>query len=540
MINYFVILNNCNGSQYGIGTYVKQIFEGLKQRNYSLSVIEMSAAVKEFVHLKGRSGISTYKIPVLNIDMEAYCRLASYLLIQSIPKSEKMVFHFNFIHHEPLMHHLREHYSGCRIIFTVHYLGWCFNLNGNYLRFKRIINSRNLKNQKTDDVLLSFNKEKIAFNSSDEVVVLSEKTRTVLINDYKVPHDKVHLIRNGLSRKVANTSISKLRATTDEQRILFVGRLDEQKGLKMVLKAFHIVADKQPSAKLYIIGNGDFNSFLPLCEEFRNRIIFTGKLSCHALNKIYDTATLGLLPSYHEQCSYTVIEMMKYGIPLITSDRMENLMDNSECVVSIPYVDKINTEKVSMQLSEKILAILTDKDKRQELSDMAKKVFENFYTRHQMIAALNDMIVRSFNRENYLVPNDYLSILDQKMFSIILKKPDIDFQFYGMGGICAYLWYRIEKLRVKKDIYSKEQFYDLQKFLLFYVDWLDDMLSQSENNCIICSQLPIILTKVLARHFYKTKIQKVLGKMSCDSIDVTYISEREIVNNAIKICNCNI
>jgi glycosyltransferase involved in cell wall biosynthesis len=283
-------------------------------------------------------------------------------------------------------------------------------LDGNYTKFKKIINSDKIMNSKEGNVMKSFNKEKYAFNSSDEVIVLSEKTKSILIKDYKIPQDKVHLIRNGLSGKSVCSCDNNV--SMNEKRILFVGRLDEQKGLKLVINAFKDIAEKLPSAKLYIVGNGNYDHFLPLCEGYRDRIVFTGKMKRCDLEKMYRTASLGVLPSYHEQCSYTIIEMMKFGIPLITSDRMDNLIDNSECVVPIPCVNRINTKVVTRLLSEKMLAILSDKDKWQSLSNKMRTLFDEAYTQHKMVMDLNEMITNSFNRKQYIVPNDYLYILD--------------------------------------------------------------------------------------------------------------------------------
>lgn len=540
MINYFLILNDCNGSQYGIGTYVRQTMEGLKNKDYSLSIIEMSANTEDFVCTKDKKGFATYKIPALNnINMATYCKLAYYLIVQKIPKLENMVFHFNFVHHEPLMHLLREYYSGCRIILTVHYQNWCFELNGNYVQFKRIIASQNAKTPKDANVISSFNKEKYAYNSADEVIVLSDKTKSVLINDYKIPQEKVHLIRNGLSNKLIPNYKTTI-GIEDEIKILFVGRLDEQKGLKLVLNAFKLVSEALPSAKLYVVGNGDYNSFLPLCEGYRDKVIFTGRMNHRNLDKLYATATLGILPSYHEQCSYTVIEMMKYGIPLITSDRLEDLTEFPECIVPIPYAKNVNTKDVSKQLSEKILTIISNEDKRCQLSEKMLELFKKSYTQKRMVSDLHNMILYTFQKVNYVLPGDFLNILDQKMFSLIMKKPDIDFQFYGMGGICAYLWYRIEALRTKKDIYSREKFYDLQKYMLFYVDWIEDALHNSNNDDEICYQLPFVFSKMLEKHFYKTKTQEVLNRISSASIENAHLSNREILENAIKIYNCEL
>ena len=38
------------------------------------------------------------------------------------------------------------------------------------------------------------------------------------------------------------------------------------------------------------------------------------------LFEFYQIADVGVMPSFHEQCSYVAIEMMMMGVPLITSD----------------------------------------------------------------------------------------------------------------------------------------------------------------------------------------------------------------------------
>lgn len=534
MIKYFLILNDCNGTQYGIGTYIRHLLGGLRKLNYSLSIIEMSAKVSEFTLCESQQGIHTYRILAIHIDNGLYCRIASYFIKHSIPRFPKMIFHFNFAHHEPLMHYIRDYYRDCRIIFTVHYLAWCFELNGNYVEFKRIIKSHRIVNQKYTNVVSLFNLEKCAFKSSDEIIVLSEKTRIVLIDDYGIPQDKVHLIRNGLSGKTYN-KVKRLNIPKGDLSILFVGRLDEQKGLTIVINAFKMVADCLSAIKLYIVGNGDFNKFLPLCDGFRDRIIFTGRLSQKNLNKLYESADLGVLPSFHEQSSYAVIEMLKFGIPLITSDRMESFIDNPECMVSIPYRNKINISTISKELSEKMLVILSDKSKRSALSNKMKRIFKRYYTRYHMISFFKEMVDRSFNRFGYIVPRDYLDVLDKKMFSIILNRPEIDLKFYGLGGICVYLWYRIKNLKRIKDRCSKEQLRNLEKNLLDCINWIEDLLYQSEDNVEICAQLPFVLNEMVEHYFYQARITKVLCKIPCRSSEFSYISENNIIENALKI-----
>ena len=67
------------------------------------------------------------------------------------------------------------------------------------------------------------------------------------------------------------------------------------------------------------VGDGFYSYYLNSCNPTWNKITFTGKLNKEDLYKLYQIADIGVLPSFHEQCSYVAIEMMMYGIPLVAS-----------------------------------------------------------------------------------------------------------------------------------------------------------------------------------------------------------------------------
>lgn len=45
-----------------------------------------------------------------------------------------------------------------------------------------------------------------------------------------------------------------------------------------------------------------------------------GSLDKNTLYSFYQIANIGIVPSHIEQCSYTCIEMMQSGLPLVVSD----------------------------------------------------------------------------------------------------------------------------------------------------------------------------------------------------------------------------
>lgn len=60
--------------------------------------------------------------------------------------------------------------------------------------------------------------------------------------------------------------------------------------------------------------------YLKMCAPFWSKITFTGFLDQEDLYEIYQMADVGIMLSLHEQCSYVAIEMMMFGLPVISTD----------------------------------------------------------------------------------------------------------------------------------------------------------------------------------------------------------------------------
>ena len=114
------------------------------------------------------------------------------------------------------------------------------------------------------------------------------------------------------------------------------------------------------------MGEGDFALYLKECKGYWNKITFTGKLAKSELNKFYQIADIGILLSLHEQCSYVVLEMLSYGIPIIGSDStgLKEMIENKNQLIKYRYkkekaycsIKRIaDTIHQTMQQKEKII-----------------------------------------------------------------------------------------------------------------------------------------------------------------------------------------
>jgi len=134
------------------------------------------------------------------------------------------------------------------------------------------------------------------------------------------PAEKVHYIGNGIDtdrftpgdRRAARARIG-LR---DAPVIGFVGRLTPQKGVEVLIAAFHELED--PGAQLLIVGDGESRATLEAAAKAGRhaaRITFLG--SRKDTPELFRAMDLFVLPSYVEAFPMVLLEAMATGVPVV-------------------------------------------------------------------------------------------------------------------------------------------------------------------------------------------------------------------------------
>ncbi len=191
--------------------------------------------------------------------------------------------------------------TGKRVVVTVHGLDHMREKWGNFARRYIMAGERN------------------AVRYADEIIVLSENVQRYFQGIYG---RKTHFIPNGVERPVLREAelIRDLGLEKDGY-LLFLGRLDQSKGLKYLIRAFRKV---QTGKKLLIAGSSldcpEFVEELRVMAEGDGRIIFTGFVQGRMLDELYSNAYLYCLPSDLEGMPLTLLEAMSYGCCCLISD----------------------------------------------------------------------------------------------------------------------------------------------------------------------------------------------------------------------------
>lgn len=392
-INLYIFNESSRASVYGIGTYLRELTHSLRESIMNVTVIHLNAN-KPQVEMEETDHIRHWYFPgaIENTPYldhasrsRQYYRNVVYLLQVHILDTNQLVFHLNYLQSKPLAEALRETFD-CKLVFAIHYFDWSFGLSGNITQFRQILAETDVSQSNNKSIYESYLREKELFETVDHIICLSRNTRQILQEDYKLESQKLSVIYNGLSDYSPHKEKAVLREKYRLRNIpivLFTGRLDEIKGLRYAIQAFKKVKNTLPHCHMIITGNGSFDTYLKECEEIWTSITFTGLIDKQYLYELYTIADVGIMPSFHEQCSYVAIEMMMHSIPLIasTSTGLHEMVEESVSGLHIPvteYPDKVEIDPEL--LAEKILFLLQKPEEKERMGINARKRYEELYT----------------------------------------------------------------------------------------------------------------------------------------------------------------
>ncbi|MFC1567180.1 glycosyltransferase family 4 protein, partial [bacterium] len=165
--------------------------------------------------------------------------------------------------------------------------------------------------------------EKLAVKYSDKVICAKESDKKYLA--YK----KKFLEKIIIEPNYVDTELFKpMDAFKKENSLIYVGRLEQQKNLKMLLGAL-----KDTTYSLTIIGKGSLKSELvQLAQKNKINVKFRDNVLHNDLSKIFNEHMIFVLPSLYEGTPKVLIEAMACGMPVIGTnvDGINEIVANGE------------------------------------------------------------------------------------------------------------------------------------------------------------------------------------------------------------------
>ena len=292
-------------SKTGVGQYVQELLEELleqapKDMFFSVMLhpsLSMKHPLVKFVGKRKNAEIMWFDIPAIGLKRD----------IKFFLKRRKLkcdLFHCLYSNH-PLF------FKGAQMV-TIHDLKYV--LHPEFMGSKGKLKSIYLKNLMRH-----------AAKHCEKLITVSESTRNDLLKVF--PHISGLAERTEVVYEAATVSMKESpeilrRFRLDRPYFLYLGELRPHKNVARVIQAFmQFKAKAAPESDIRLIVAGKLHkSFVMPADARRDDIIFTGYVKDDDAYTLYSNALAYCLPSLYEGFGLPILEAMKCGCPVITSD----------------------------------------------------------------------------------------------------------------------------------------------------------------------------------------------------------------------------
>lgn len=175
------------------------------------------------------------------------------------------------------------------------------------------------------------------------------------------------------------------RPDNEKIRILYVGRMDEEKGLRELLLAFTSICAGRGDVELWIrakVRSGALASLLGYCQaKFPIKIVHA--MSYDELPRLYNACDIFCMPSkdrnvfgievWEEQFGYCLMEAMACGLPIVSTKcgAIPEVIGEHNI-----FVPQSSVQSLTKALSE----LVDDRDKRTDIGNMNRRLAEQRFS----------------------------------------------------------------------------------------------------------------------------------------------------------------
>lgn len=202
-------------------------------------------------------------------------------------------------------------------------------------------------------------------------VIIQNKTDYIdVLKNFPASKNKINLIpfkTLSIFKYFYNENIK-----SEKSDILFFGRMSQYKGLKYLVAAINIVKKIIPDVKVMIAGSGDIATDLPVEKSMNNYIVQNRYISNEEMAGNIMNTKIVVCPYTDATQSGVVMTAFAFGKPVIASEvgGFLDVIEDGKTGILIPPED-------SEKLANAIIDLLSDNDKRNEMSKNISNVCEN-------------------------------------------------------------------------------------------------------------------------------------------------------------------
>jgi glycosyltransferase involved in cell wall biosynthesis len=229
------------------------------------------------------------------------------------------------------------------------------------------------------------------------MVAVSEQSKADLIRYQRIARRKLAVIYNGLDLKLSRRETAlelrrEIGVAADDLVIGTAARLEDQKGLDLLLDAVPLIAQSVPKARVVIVGGGNNERALREQTErmgLGDRVTITGyRVDGVDLINTFDCF---VQTSHWEGMPMALLEAMALRKPIVATavGGVPEVVVDGETGILLPTRDRD-------ALARSLIRVLTDRDEAARLGDAGHQRYRAHFTSAGMIAAYEQLYASVF------------------------------------------------------------------------------------------------------------------------------------------------
>jgi glycosyltransferase involved in cell wall biosynthesis len=250
---------------------------------------------------------------------------------------------------------------------------------------------------------------RLMFNQSAKVITVSDTLKSQTISRWQVDPSKVAVVYNGANvdlitqPHLSATIISNYGINNGSQVVIFVSSFKPWHGLDLLVKAFHLVATQNDSARLLLVGDGILRQDIEVQVKqmgLTDKVIFTGAVEqtdVAALLNLADVAVINprVSPASQSQCPLKLFEYMAAGKAIVAPaiPTIEHILDHR----ANGFLIAPDNHQV---LSEAIIELLNNRQLRSELGIAAQQKALQKHSWDHTVSEIEEIFYSELSRKS--------------------------------------------------------------------------------------------------------------------------------------------
>lgn len=182
--------------------------------------------------------------------------------------------------------------------------------------------------------------------------------------------------------------------TSDKMELLFLARIEKEKGISETIHAVCILLEKFPNIHLVVAGDGPFMDEAQKVGNniLREKVSFLGYIKGDQKKKVFQNSDIYIFPSYREGMPTSVLEAMAFGLPVVTRPvgGLKNIFLDGEH----GFMSESKDPEVIASFVEKII---TDKELWKKMSANAHKYAKERFMASNVVKRLENIYIKTIS-----------------------------------------------------------------------------------------------------------------------------------------------